>query len=93
MARHLGLPQRLCDAQPTTDTYSLEQGQDEFYFALPYRAMDLALWALDHDVAAAELAQAIGIDDERAEAVYTDIRNKRRTTRYQHEPPMLVEPV
>ena len=23
---------------PTTDTYSLAQGQDEFYFALPYAA-------------------------------------------------------
>ena len=35
MARHLGLPERICAAMPTTDTYSLPQGQDEFYFALP----------------------------------------------------------
>ena len=55
MARHLGLPERICAAVPTTDTYSLPQGQDEFYFALPYREMDLALWALNHDVPAAEL--------------------------------------
>ena len=90
MARHLGLPQRLVDAQPTTDTYSLEQGQDEFYFALPYRSMDLALWALDHDVPAADLAGALGIGEDRAAAVYADIRNKRRTTRYQHLAPVLV---
>jgi NAD+ synthase len=90
MARHLGLPQRLCDAQPTTDTYSLEQGQDEFYFALPYGAMDLALWALDHDVPADELARLLDIDTARADAVYTDIRNKRRTTRYQHLAPQLI---
>jgi len=93
MARHLGLPQRLVDAQPTTDTYSLDQGQDEFYFALPYRSMDLALWALNHDVPAAELGRTLGIPEDRAEAVYADIRNKRRTTRYQHLPPILVEPV
>ena len=36
MARHLGLPPAICDAVPTTDTYSLWQGQDEFYFALPH---------------------------------------------------------
>ena len=90
MARALGLPQRLCDAQPTTDTYSLEQGQDEFYFALPYRSMDLALWALDHEVPAAELAAVLGIDEVRAEAVYADIRNKRRTTRYLHLAPVLL---
>ena len=93
MARHLGMPQRLVDAQPTTDTYSLDQGQAEFYFALPYRAMDLALWAINHDVPAAELARALDIPQDRAEAVYADIRNKRRTTRYQHLAPVLIEPV
>ena len=90
MARHLGLPDRLCEAQPTTDTYSLEQGQDEFYFALPYRAMDLALWALEHGVPAPALAQALGVDVATAGAIYDDIANKRRTTRYLHEAPILV---
>ena len=91
MARHLGLPDRLCEAQPTTDTYSLEQGQDEFYFALPYRDMDVALWALNHHVPAARLATVLGIAPERAQAVYDDIGNKRRTTRYLHLRPLLVE--
>ncbi len=90
LARALGLPERLCSAAPTTDTYSLEQGQDEFYFALPYRAMDLALWASNHAVPASELARVLDIDSAQAEAVYTDIRNKRRTTRYLHLPPLLL---
>ena len=90
MARHLGLPERVCDVVPTTDTYSLAQGQDEFYFALPYRQMDLALWARDHEYPAADLARALEIDAARAEAIYADIDNKRRTTRYLHEPPVLI---
>jgi NAD+ synthase len=90
MAKHLGLPERVCAAVPTTDTYSLAQGQDEFYFALPYRQMDLALWALNHEVPAAELARAIGVEPRTAEAVYEDIRTKRRTTRYLHLAPVLV---
>jgi NAD+ synthase len=90
MARFLGLPERVCAAVPTTDTYSLEQGQDEFYFALPYRSMDLALWALNHDVPAAELARVLEIAPAQAEAVYEDIRTKRRTTRYLHARPVLV---
>jgi NAD+ synthase len=93
MARHLGLPERICAAQPTTDTYSLDQGQDEFYFALPYRSMDLALWAINHGVESSELARVLEITPSQAEAVYTDIRAKRRTTRYQHLRPQLVEPV
>ena len=89
MARHLGLPDRVCAAVPTTDTYSLAQGQDEFYFALPYRQMDLALWALNHDVPAAGLAAALGIEEPQAQAIFEDIRNKRRTTRYLHLAPVL----
>jgi len=90
MARHLGLPERLCSAQPTTDTYSLEQGQDEFYFALPYRSMDLALWALEHGVDAAVLAETLGIAPAQAAAVYEDIARKRRTTRPLHMRPVLL---
>ena len=90
MARFLGLPERVCAAIPTTDTYSLEQGQDEFYFALPYRAMDLALWSLNHQIPASELARVLEIPEARAEAVYADIAAKRRTTRYMHCAPILV---
>src|SRR5688572_5836234 len=93
MARHLGLPEEICDAQPTTDTYSLDQGQDEFYFALPYAQMDLALWALNHGHPAFELAEALGIATERAEFVYADIQAKRRATRYLHAKGVLVEAI
>ncbi len=90
MARHLGLPERVVAAIPTTDTYSLPQGQDEFYFALPYREMDLALWALNAGRPASELASALAIPEQRAAAIYADIENKRRTTRYLHHPPVLM---
>jgi NAD+ synthase len=93
MAKFLGLPERLTSAVPTTDTYSLPQGQDEFYFALPYKQMDLALWALNHDVPAAELAAVLGISNERAQFIYDDIVVKRRTTAYLHRPPVLMEKV
>src|SRR3546814_1564143 len=86
MARFLGLPERVTSATPTTDTYSLAQGQDEFYFALPYAQMDLALWALNHDRPVGELAAALGVTQAQAQAVHDDIRAKRRTTAYLHRP-------
>jgi NAD+ synthase len=91
LARHLGLPERICAATPTTDTYSLPQGQDEFYFSLPYREMDLALWAHNHKVPAAELGAVLGVDADKARYIYADIDTKRRTTRYLHRPPVLME--
>ena len=90
MARKLGLPDEITSAIPTTDTYSLPQGQDEFYFALPYDKMDLALWSLTHDVPAADLAKALGVSAEQAAWVYDDIRKKRATTAYLHAHPVLL---
>lgn len=91
LARHLGLPEVVCNAAPTTDTYSLPQGQDEFYFALPWAQMDLALWARDHGYSAEELAEALGCTVEKAVAVLADIDAKRRAARYLHARPALVE--
>jgi NAD+ synthase len=91
MAAHLGLPPRVVAAIPTTDTYSLPQGQDEFYFALPYREMDLALWALNHALPASALSAALNIPESRATAIYADIENKRRTTKYLHQQPILMD--
>lgn len=93
LARHLGLPRAICEAHPTTDTYSLPQGQDEFYYGLPYREMDVALWHHNAGRPASELAVVLGLPTEQAEHVYADIENKRRTTAPLHWPALLVEPV
>lgn len=93
LARHLALPDEVASAVPTTDTYTLSQGQDEFYFALPYRQMDLALWALNHRIAAEELAEALGTSVEMAQRIYADIAAKRRATQYLHRRSVLLGPV
>lgn len=93
MAAHLGLPERICKATPTTDTYTLPQGQDEFYFALPYREMDLALWAMNHGVSASSLGSVLGLTPEQAQFIYDDIDAKRRATKYLHRTPVLMEAV
>jgi NAD+ synthase len=93
MARHLGLPESVTSAVPTTDTYSLPQGQDEFYFALPFREMDLALWAKNHSVPVEQLARVLGITTERTQFIYDDIDTKRRTTQYLHRPPVTMQKI
>lgn len=93
LARHMRLPPEICSAVPTTDTYSLSQGQDEFYFALPYEQMDLALWAYNHGRSARALAAALGTSVDRATFVYRDIEAKRRTSRYLHAKSALIEDI
>lgn len=93
MARHFNLPDEICSAEPTTDTYSLAQGQDEFYFGLHYSKMDIALWAYNNGLSTNELASYLELSEEQAQAVYNDIETKRRTTQYMHHSPILMEKV
>jgi NAD+ synthase len=93
LAEYVGVPDVIRRRPPTTDTFSLPQSQEEFYFALPYGQMDLCLYGRNHAVPAADTAAAAGLTAEQVERVYRDIDQKRRTTRYLHARPLLVEPV
>lgn len=92
IAEHLGVPEPIRQRPPTTDTFSLPQGQDEFYFALPHAAMDACLFAHDAGIAPADVAAALALSEEQVVRVFKDIVRKRAATRYLHEPPLLVEP-
>jgi NAD+ synthase len=93
LAEALGLPENICDAEPTTDTYSLPQGQDEFYFALDYKNMDKALWAYNAGAPPSETADLLSLEVATTEFIYRDIKAKRSTTRYLHYKPFLIQPV
>jgi NAD+ synthase len=80
IARALGVPDEICKRQPTTDTFSLPQSQEEFYFALPYPQMDLCLFAHNHGVAAEEVAPVVGLTQDQVTRVFRDIEAKRRST-------------
>ncbi len=92
LGRFMGLPEEICNQVPSTDTYSLPQTQEEFYFALPYDQMDLLLYAFIHEVSAEQAADAMGLGTEQVERVYRDIVAKRRTTKQLHQAALMVEP-
>jgi NAD+ synthase len=93
LAEFLGVPEGVTARPPTTDTFSLPQSQEEFYFALPMREMDLVLHALNEGWTAQQAAPAVGLTPEQVTRVYRDIAQKRATTAYLHARPLLVEPV
>lgn len=91
LAEQLGVPEEIRGRPPTTDTWSLPQTQEEFYFSVPYAVMDLCLLALDRGIPAAEAAAAAGLTPAQVEAVWRDMAAKRKVACYLHAPPLLVE--
>ena len=93
LAEYLEVPPEIRKRPPTTDTYSMPQGQDEFYFSLPYDRMDLCLYGKNNGISTATVAGCLGLTAEQVQSVYDDIDTKRSTTRYLHLPPLLIDDV
>lgn len=92
LAEYVGVPEEIRTRSPTTDTWSLAQTQEEFFFAIPWPQLDLCLWGWDHRAAPAEVARAARLTEEQVERVYHDIEAKQRATRYLHAAPIVLEP-
>jgi NAD+ synthase len=93
LARHLGVIEEIVGREPTTDTYSLAQTQEDFYYSLHYSKLDLVLWAKNHALPPEGVAAELGYTAEQVRRLSDDIDQKRRATVYLHAPPILLEPV
>jgi len=91
LAEYLDVPEEIRTRPPTTDTYSMEQSQEEFFFSVSYQILDLCLYAHDNHLTAEEVANAAGLSPDQVERVYGDIEAKRKAAHYLHERPLLVE--
>ncbi|TDX89073.1 NAD+ synthase [Neorhizobium sp. R1-B] len=88
LAEALGVPAEIRRRPPTTDTWSLPQGQDEYYFSLPYDRMDLCLYGLDNSIAPEAVGEAAGLTPDQVDAVWRNIASKRKVAEYLHAQPL-----
>jgi NAD+ synthase len=89
LAEYLEIPKEIQERPPTTDTYSLAQSQEEFYFSMPLEKMDLCLYGKDHEMAPGALASLLGFTEDQVERAYSIIDSKRKFAHYLHLPPVL----
>jgi NAD+ synthase len=88
IARYLGVPESIIQRTPTTDTYTAEQTQEEFFYQLPFEQMDLLWYGWENNYASNEVASVMGMTEEEVQAIYKNFERKRRTTEYLRTPPL-----
>lgn len=93
LAVHLGVPGEIVERPSTTDTFSLPQSQEEFYFSVPLEQFDLCLYGRNHGLPPAAIADMSGLTEATVEATYASIDRKRRATAYLHLPPLTVDDI
>jgi len=92
LAPLLGVPESIATRTPTTETFSLPQSQEEFYFGHPHERMDLLVWGERHDLAPEALSPQLEIEAEQVEAAYREIARRREATAYLHAPATVLNP-
>lgn len=82
LADYLEIPTVIRDRTPTSDTYSAGSTQEEFFFRLPFKLLDLIWAGWERSVPADVVGEALGLKSEQVQRVVIDIVRKQRTTEY-----------
>ncbi len=82
LAKHLGVPQEIINRTPTTDTYTAEQTQEDFFYQMPFESMDLIWYGWENNYPAEEVGKVMNKPKEEIENIYKNFERKRKTTAY-----------
>ncbi len=88
LAEYLGVPAEIRRRVPTTDTYSAEQTQEEFFYRLPYQTLDIIWLGWEKGFTNEEIAKELNYTPEQVENVIQDIIHKKNTTEYLRMEPL-----
>jgi NAD+ synthase len=92
LARYIGIPKEIVERIPTTDTYSAEVTQEEFFFGLDFYTMDMLWYALEHNVPPEKAAEVLNLSVEQVKRGYANIERKVKATEFLRMPPLEIEP-
>jgi NAD+ synthase len=93
LAEYLDVPHEIRERPSTTDTFSMPQSQEEFYFSVPLRTLDICLYGKNHGFSPEKIAEMTGLPTANVVAVFNSIDAKRKATAYLHHAPLLIEDV
>lgn len=82
LAEYLDIPREIIRRTPTSDTYSAEQTQQEFFFQLPFHEMDMIWYGFENGYDPAEVGETLGRTEKEIKSIYSNFRRKQKTTEY-----------
>ncbi len=82
LAEYLGVPRGIIERTPTTDTYSAEQTQEEFFYQFPFEQMDLLWYGFENNHAPAEVGKVMGMTEKDVQMTFANFARKKETTNY-----------
>jgi NAD+ synthase len=88
LAGYLGIPEEIIRRTPTTDTYSAEQTQEEFFYQLPFEQMDIYWFGYENGYSPKEIAPIMGESEDRIISIFRNFERKSKATEYSRMTPI-----
>jgi NAD+ synthase len=90
LAEYLGVSAAVIQRAPTTDTYSAECTQEEFFYRLPFDLLDSVWEASERQQPLEQIAEEHRLQIAQVENILNDVRRKKQTTEYLRFPPITI---
>ncbi len=82
VAAYLDIPGEIIERVPTTDTYSAEQTQEEFFYQFPFEQLDLLWYGYENKYDPAGVGRVLDMTEEEVSTIYINFERKKDTTSY-----------
>ena len=82
IGEYLGVPGEIMQRTPTTDTYTAEQTQEDFFFQLPFEELDLYWFGFENGYSPEEVGKIMNESAKNVEAIFRNFKRKIQSTEY-----------
>jgi len=91
LAEFLDVPQEIIDRTPTTDTYTAEQSQEEFFYQLPHKELDVIWYGYENNIDPSYMGKILNKTENQVKIIYKNMERKNITTEYLRMSPLMYD--
>ena len=91
LAEHVGVVPEIIGRAPCPDTYSAPVTDEEWYFRMPFKTLDLLLYAWELKIDITDVCRVMELTEDQVKRVFRDFDSKYKTTRHLGQLPPTLE--
>lgn len=82
LAEYLGVSQDIIKRTPTTDTYTAECTQEEFFYRIPFDVQDMIWYAMENNFPVEAVAEQLNLTVDQVSNIQNDLKRKINYAHY-----------
>jgi NAD+ synthase len=92
ISSHLAIPDEIIKRKPSPDTWSFEVSDEDFFYGLPYKTLDLIWFANENSIPPEKISTALSLTLEQVKRIIDDQKKKWRSSQHMRDMPPRAKP-